>query len=454
MSTQKHRLFPLLLTILFIVSRFSFAANLTIDECIEKAMQNNPDIRKAQKNLDAAAAKRYQAFTFFLPNVSVSALYTHLDQNPPKIDISSFASPVLSSFQISGNPLLQYAFQDNYTANIRINQSLFSGGKNFRTFKAADAEYNAKKAELEITKDRIKVELIKSFYGVIIARAMKGLAEEATRQLEHHLKIVENFLNSGLATEYDYLKTEVQLLSWSPKVTRADRDLNNTMRHLKLLIGLEVDAQIEVGGEWELKYEPYKYDISIDQAKDMATNNRPEIMLVKAMKRAGSEINGVKLSPLFPQLALQYNYNLFNQKENFNLNRDSWKGWWDVRLNLTWEVFSFGRTISEFKENKYRVSGYDIELKFLLDKILAEVEDVFDYKFESQKAVELWKKNIELANRGYEIASEKYNNGKITNIDVLDSQVALIDARVQYLKSLYDYKVANAEFERIIGIKK
>jgi outer membrane protein TolC len=100
-----------------------------------------------------------------------------------------------------------------------------------------------------------------------------------------------------------------------------------------------------------------------------------------------------------------------------------------------------------------RISQASIDLDALQSRIASEVEDVFEYRLQSRKAVELWQKNVELAKRGYQIAEDKYRNGTMTNVDVLDSQVALIDARVQYLKALYDYNVARAEFVRVIKIQ-
>jgi len=430
-----------------IVAGVAGAEGLSIDRCMVRAMANNPDLRKAEENLKAAEERRFQALTIFLPSVSLNGLYTHLSENPPVIDLSALGRPGITLPRIAGNPLLQYAAQDNYSTNARISQSLFSGGRNFSAYRVADADYQAREAELRLIRDRVRVDVVRAFYGIIVAREMKNLAEDATDQLQKQLDRIGRFMRSGVATEYDYLKTEVQLLSWSPKVTRADRDLKNALRRLRLLLGESPDSDMTIDGV--LAYEPFDLRVDPAESKRKALAGRPEIAMARAHRRTGVAGTGIKSAELLPQLTLQYNYNLLDQRQDFTFDREAWMNWWDLRLVVTWDIFGFGRSLSEIRESKRKTAQADIELSALEDEITAEVEDVFEQRLETAKAVELWKKNVELANRGFAIAKEKYSNGRMTNVDVLDSQVALIEARVQYLKALYDDKVVRAEFDRI-----
>ncbi|MDD2890987.1 MAG: TolC family protein, partial [bacterium] len=93
----------------------------------------------------------------------------------------------------------------------------------------------------------------------------------------------------------------------------------------------------------------------------------------------------------------------------------------------------------------------DIDISSIEKRIKIELENAFDYKNENQITLSLWEKNIDVANRAYDIANDNYKNGTMTNMDVLDSHIALAEAKFQYLKALYDYKISCAELNRIIG---
>jgi outer membrane protein len=422
---------------------------LTVGDCIARALKQNPDILKAQKGMDASKERRWQSVTSFLPSVSINALETHLNSAPPAINFAALLVPGATPPKIAGNPLLQYGNQDNYSAYLRISQPLFAGGRNYYLWKASRSDLSAREAELKMARSRVTVEVIKAFYGIMVAREMEKLAREAIAQLQRHLETVRSFSKAGSATEYDSLKTEAQLTSWSPRLVRAQRDLRNATRRLAVLIGEKEESDIALSGE--LLYEEKAAGMSLEDAKKKALDSRPEMEATRAMEQYSSMLSGAKRAALLPQLNLQYNNNLSGKNEDFSWDKDTWYNWWDLRVILSWDVFGFGRRRSELEESRLREEQSRIDLGSAADRIRVEVEDVYDALNESKTSVEAWKKNMELDQRGYEIAENKYRNGAITNVEFLDSHVELLEAKAQYLKALYDYKAAEAEYDRAVA---
>ncbi|MHB9156299.1 MAG: TolC family protein [Endomicrobiales bacterium] len=428
---------------------FLYGEELTLDQCLAKAQENNPDVQKALSGLTASQARRRQARAAFFPTVSVGALYTRVSEPPPRIELLSPAAPGGLLPQIAGNPLLQYVGQDNYSAYFRAVQPLYTGGRNRGALRASTADENAREAELGLARQKLSADVVKAFYGVIVAREMRALSLEARAQLKEHLDTVEKFMRSGMATEYDHLKTRVQYLSWGPRVAQAERELKNAVRRLNLLMGQDPGYPVEVKGA--LNGDIRRDSLTLEQAQAAALRDRPELSAARAGREAVAETGNILRSALFPRLNLQYDYNFQDQNASFTLDRDAWKTWWTLRLALGWELFSSGRRQAELEENRSLAGQAQADLDALSRRIKGEVADALEYRIETEKAVEQRQENVALAQRGYEIAVEKYNNGRLTNLDVLDSQVALVDARVQYVKALYDYLTARTELERAAG---
>lgn len=422
------------------------AGALTIGDAVNRAFANNPDLQKASAGREAALERVRQGRAGFYPSVTAAASYVRLSETPPSIDFAALTRPGAVMPRIAGNPLLQYVAEDNYSGFVRVTQPIFAGGRIRQNYRAASIESAARSAEFALLASKLRVDVVRSFYGVMLARETSGLTKDAAEQLKRHMERIERLMQAGAATEYDHLKTQVQYQSWTPKVLRAQRDLDNAMRRLNILLGFAPGAATEVSGELAA---PSSSDT--DAPVPLAFDRRPELVLARLAQDSSHALTGIKRSGMMPQMNLQYSYNLQDQVANFTTERDSWKGWWDLRLMLAWDVFTFGRHRAEVRESELREQQAQIEETALRDRLAAEAADAAQALAEAKSAITVWQNNVALARRGYEIAQDKFSNGKVTNLDVLDSHIAVTEARLQYLKSLYDYRVAAAEFARIRG---
>jgi outer membrane protein len=439
-----RKIFSVLIVLLFPI--LASAEMYTLAQVQEKAMKNNPEIIKAQKALDAAGARRYSGVTGFLPKASVGGMYSHLNEEPPSIDFSAIMMG--QTPDIEGNPLLQYRFQDNYSGYIRLTQPLFTGGRNLALLKTSHYAVIAAEAGLELAKGMVNSGTIRGYYGMLVTAEMEKLSQEAIKQLQRHFDRVKNLKASGMATEYDSLKTEVRLLSWTPKLKQAIRERKNSQRRLAMLMGMEPDAEIKIQGD--LKPETKEFvGINIDESIKRAVENRPEAIIAKQMYESYVEKKRIQASFMLPQANLQYNYNYLSNKDTLDFSNDSWDQWWDVKVMVNWEFFSFGGNAMNVKAAWDDADKMKKSYEDTIAKIKAEVFDIIEYREETTEAVNVWDKNLKLSQKGYEIAENKYKNGTITKTEFLDSHLEQIEAKVQYYKSLLEYKVAQAEFERI-----
>ncbi|MDD5065632.1 MAG: TolC family protein [bacterium] len=428
-----------------------YSAPLTFQDCLNKSLVQNPGLQKAQKSLKEAVAKCYQGYANFLPTFSLGGQLVHLNDTPPSINFSSLMKPNSTPPRLAGNPLLQYAFQDNYTAYFRINEQLFTGGRNWALLNSYKAEYRSKKAEYRKLESQMLVDVSKTFYSIIIAKELKTLSLQAVKQLQRHLDSVRQSFKAGGSTEYDVLKTEVQLLSWTAKSTKAEKDLINAYNRLGLLLGISLNTNVLISGELTEPGTDRTVSLSIEQAREKALKNRPEIETFQAIKEINRNMKNTKIANALPQINLQYNYYYQNLDDEFTFKRTSWEKWWDVRLSFSWEFFSFGKRFAEIKENIYKTEGAEIDVKSLEDRIVTEVEDAYQNLAACGQDIAAAKKNLRLAELSLQMARDKNRTGTVTEIEVLDSEVTLVDARVQYLRSLYDHAIALAEFDRITG---
>lgn len=445
---MKKYLFTFPFYILFLFSS-AFTKTMTLDQCLGQAFLNNPDLQKARKSCEAAQSRLYQSATYFLPTLSVGGNYTHLNEEPPAIDFQSLMTPGAPAPQISGNPLLQYSYQDNYNAYIRVTQPLFTGGRIYYQYKSYYTDYNIHLQELKLTRADLEINIIKAFYSVILAKEMEVLAVTATNTLEQHLIRISELVKNGAVTDYDKLKAESLLLTWQVTYSKSIRNLKNSLRNLKSLMRYESDEAFDVNGK--LDYEDDEI-LNTETATTNALRQRPEIIIADESIKISRYSQKIKRSALLPQANFQYNYYLYDQDKSLTFNSDKWQNYWDIRLLLTWDIFTWGRHISEVRESSLNREKSEIDAVSIQDRIKNEVADVYDLHVQNKKAVEAYKKDLDVKKRSYAIVNENYKNGTMIDTDVLDAEISLLDARIQYLKALYDYKLSNLDFKRVAGL--
>lgn len=310
--------------------------NFSLSNCLFLAENSNPDILKGKKKIDESNLKIVQSGSAFLPSVSVSGLLSSLEDVPPAVSIATIGTAI-------HNPLLQYSFQDNFSASLKVSMPLFTGGRNFALLKTAIYDFALNKAQLNSQRNQVRLDVTRNFYGIMVNQEMKALAEDTIAQLQRRVALVSNLLIAGTATAYDLMKTRVQLSSWSARLVEILKNLNSARNRLSYLTGHPVGREFNISGNLQ---EPDVSMITQDSvnSESFALKNRPELKVVENLNKIGNANVMVKLSSMLPQANLQFEQNYLNKVKDPNFDENNWYDWWVIRLGVTWDFFSFGRS--------------------------------------------------------------------------------------------------------------
>ncbi|GAG76498.1 unnamed protein product, partial [marine sediment metagenome] len=194
--------------------------------------------------------------------------------------------------------------------------------------------------------------------------------------------------------------------------------------------------------EGELSFEPLK--ISLEEAIDRALKERSDLKNLKLQKEM-SEV-AVKLTEVQnrPRLALIGNY----QYQNPSGGEDEWGEDWNLNLVLSIPLFDGWANRARVAQRRSQIKQIDLSLRGLEAGIDLEIKKAFWDLEASEERIYAQEKNIEQAEEALSIADVRYKSGAITNLEVLDAQLALTRVRLGYLKALYDHNVARAELEK------
>jgi outer membrane protein len=438
------------LVFIFILLFFSLSTaqnqerlTLTLDKSLEVAYEKNKSLLDQKEKISYARYKIDEARSNFFPQLSFQGSYTRLGV------ISSFQMPfsfqvVDSELKIVPTPMqLPMGFNDNYDLGLSLTQPLFTWGRIKNSHDIANLSYQASQESYGETKQKIKFEVTKSFYQIILLEELVKVREEARQNVEEHLKTVEARYKAGQASEFDLLRARVQLANSDPPLIQAKNSLELALNGFKNLLGLDLATEIKLEGE--LKYEPMEIDLP--SAEKEALANRIELKSIYLQKQISRKALSIAKAGNRPTLAGFLNY---DYKNPFN-SVQKWDDDWNFGFSINLPLFDGFATQSRINQSKSNIKDLEVVQTQIEDGILLETRQAISNLNLAKENILSQKENVAQAKKSLEIAKVQYAEGMITSLEEMDTQLALAIAQTNYLQALADWLVAMAEYEKAIG---
>jgi len=440
---------------------------LTLQESLDFAYKNSKSIKLAQEKVKLAEGKVSETLATMLPNISGSGSYTYfiqpliiMDEETisqmqdalkgilPEMPPADGETPPEQPAEGSGLSSEIEADKHNLRASVNLQQPLFTWGKLINNYKQAKLNLEAEKQGLENTKQQLTFDVTQSFYGVLLAQEFVKVAEEAVSQVEKHLKTANDLENAGVITEYDVLRANVQLANIRSQLIRAQNALRLAKEGLKITLGMELNAEVNVEGEFQ--YKPMEREL--DELMSSALKNRPDLKQLELQEKAVGKLVSIAKAGNKPNLALVSAYDVNKSgKWKDEMDWGSTTQSWNVTLALNIPIFDGLATRARVKQAKSGLNQIKLGKAQMMDGVQFEVKSAYLALQAAKALLDAQQETVQQAQEGLKIANLQYENGIITSVQLTDAQLALTQAEVNQLQALYDYMLAVAKIVKAIG---
>ncbi len=397
-----------------------------IDEAIRVARARNPDIAIAEKKLEAARNGIVEARAGQLPSVVSSGRYARRER--------------------SGDSNLR---PEDYNANIRVIESLYSGGATGSRIAIARLNVTKAEAELAAVVDRVTMEVRLAFYELLLNQDRIHVREESVAVLEQELKTQQERFSTGTVGELNVRRAEVSLANEQPELIQARTDLQNSYLRLGELLGLPPGSSGEpsfsVAGE--LVYEPRRPDLN--ECLTHARQDRPELRAANADIAIEVQQLVLDRSATKPHFEVFGGYELYNERDP-TVGREFNHGY-IVGLNGSWPLFDGFATRGRMQATKARQEAALRARDALRLTIAAEVRSAFLDLAQAERVLDAESRNVQTASESLEIAKGNLAAGLGTQLDVLQAASDLTRTRTTRLSATYLHNAALARLDRACG---
>jgi outer membrane protein len=413
---------------------------LTLSAVVDKALKNNPLIHVALSGRRIADAQLREARAGWFPLLQFNETFTR-GNNPvfvfgSRLEQARFGQ---DNFQLSAlnnpDPL------SNFRTAINLRQALFDQLQT--STRVSQAHLGQQQADLQKiqVEQQIRFEALRSYYGILVARAKKDVADEAVKMAEADVKRVRDRFDQGLVVQSDLLAGEVQLGEFRQQLIDSEGDLAVAHAALNSVMGIAVDTPGNVTGELgEKRFEAAPKEELIR----LALLHRPDYV------RSGYNIEfnregvvGAKREYL-PRVDLFGNYGMSGK------DLSSGSSDYTLGASLTFNIFDPGRS-ARIGKALAAESMATAEQEHLANQIRIETVRAYQQYVSARERLVVAGQVIGQAIETHRIVQNRYREGLTTITEVLRAETALIRARLNLIAARYDHYVSYAHVLLSVG---
>ena len=444
--------FMLILLCIFIVTT-AFAGDqksaspivLTLEKAIKIALEQNRDIIIAEKDRDKADAQVGEAWAGALPQISINGQYSRFIQKPVMF------IPAGNPFNPTNSTLIFEIGSNNaYQLGASLTQPLYSKkvgtalqiANTFRTY--TEQSYQA--TELSVIRD-----VKKSFYFVLLMQKLVEANRQGLDVVKANLENVQAQYRNGTAAEFDLLRAEVQLANTEPVLFSFENNQLLAINALKNLLAIPLEQEIVLQGDFAFDALP---QTQLDDARQNALVANPLIQQLISQESILEKNVTIERAAHYPTLNLVGGYAWQAQDNTYQFNNYKWAKTANVGLSLSVPLFDGLRASNRVQQaiiDKEKVHYTRLKVE---EGIKIQIQAAELKMAEAEKRIMGQEKNIEQAQKAVRISTTRYKNGVGTQLELLDSQVAMTKAQTNYAQAIYDYLVAKADWENAVGLNK
>jgi len=419
---------------------------ITLKRAQEIALQRNPQIQSAEKDVVKAQTQITQARGNLLPNLSAYTNYSHNFELP--VITIEFPDPRTGQ---TTKQEFSMGTRENIQSGLQLQQPLFQGGQIYSGYQISRLGAEVSRNQANITKQDVLLQVRQSFYNALYTRQIIEVSEEALRNAERNLELVRKRKETGIASGFDLLRAEVQVSNTKPQVISARHGHEQALTGLRTTIGLDQDTPIQVSGQ--LTRESAGLDkLPLDSLQQIALRQRLEIENIRHQREIQEKNLTVARARLLPSLSASSNLQYQMQQESLaGLDTDDFVRSISGGLTLSIPLFTGGTSYGGLQQAKVELRKVDDSELQVRNMITAEVESAYYSLIDAREKLNSQDKTIAQATESLRLAELRYKEGSATQLDILNAQLALQQARSNYSQYLLQYNISQDRLRKAIN---
>jgi outer membrane protein TolC len=435
-----HRISTAVLALACVLATMSWPAQasaqtpvaITLDDAIQRGLASAPRLREAQARESAAAATRDARATIDHPTVTASSSYMRTNH------VDEYGIPQAGG----GTRVLFPDIPDNYRLRADVLWPVWTGGRVNALVASAEAERRATDADAAVIAADLRLEIAQAYWTLVTARETVKVIDQSLQRTDAWVRDVQARLDVGLVSPHEVLTAKAQRARHQVQRIQASHAASTAERELARLIGMPDQTLDPVS----------PVDQPSAQAMD-ATGVRSERIAFTERQSAFRSAAAAAMAARRPQVAAIAGLEPARPNNRFVPRQDEWRTSWDLGVSVTWSLWDGGRARADRAAAQAQAQAIGHRLKEFDARVAVDVQTRRLDIETAVASIAASDEAVAAATEAHRVLQERYAAGVATSTEVLDAQVALLDATLERTKLQAGLRLSEARLRRALGVQ-
>ncbi len=417
---------------------------LTLQDALNVALAESETVKIADKEVERAGYAKKGTYAALFPQIDLAGSYQRtLIKNDIRAMMGS-DSPMASMMADTKIGSLN-TFAVNATAAMPlINTALWKSIK-----------ISAQGVELAVEKARgsrlnLVAQVKNAYYAALLAREVFGVYREVYENAKANFQQTEKKYNAQKASELDMVTARTNLANAIPNVYDAESNVILALWQLKAVIGMDLEEEIDVVG----RMEDYSDNMSAvpdgRDSIDLSGNSSLRQLSIQADQLL--ETVKLRQRAYIPTLSASVNFS-YSSVANDPIRNLGWFPYSNAGLTLSIPIFSGMKRLNDVRQARNQYQQMQLQTRNTEKQLRIGVRGYLSTMDTAVKSYYASKNALESAQKAYEIAAKSYEVGRATFVELNNAQLALVQSQLSLSQNVYNYIVAKAELESMLGVE-
>ena len=400
---------------------------LSIEDCLKLTLVNNKTLQKVLEEKKFAKGEELKSYSAMLPTVSLSGNYMRKDQ------ISTLGSTSIGSL-------------NNYSVGLNVSQPLFAGGSIIATINSARLSSLLTDQTVRAAFEDAIYSANHLYYDVLVNQHLMEVSADSVRSAEAHLDSVKKKRQSGVASDFDVLRAEVEVSNFKTLYIQAKNSINIAKASLLKAMGVSQDSEVMLTDE--LVYMPS--DVNMADAVEAAYKNRPDLFGRQFDITLQNELLNIAKSRYFPTINAN-NTDTWANPDPHSSTNIKWGHAQQAGVSGSLPIFDGFSRKGEVMQQRARLTQAHINLTDAEETALFELAKAKLSIEDAAESIESQKLNLANTEEALRLAEVGYKEGINTQVETIDAQAAVTRARAFYYQAIYLHVIAKLDMQKAMG---
>lgn len=421
-------------------------AQLTLRDALAEANRAGFDNRVAAGNAAAGHARTLAPLEGILPKVHVDAGYARTT-DPIGVFGATLRQRSVTASNFDPARLNHPGAIGNYGAAVVVEQPLLNADAWAGTRSAIDADLAGRSAE-EWTQRSTRVEVVRAYYGIVLADERVAALRTAARAAQAHVAEAEALVRQGVATKSDALLASVRAGDVDAQLADAEGAATITRRQLALLLGRPANdpAGVLIAATHLPSAERLRAELAADTIVRAAHDRADLRGATEALAAARGDALRAKVS-LLPRVNGFARYDWNSPTSLYAGERN-----WTVGIMASWKPFAGANELADVKTSDARARAAAAEADGARAHAAVEIEQTRTALAVALIRLDIAERAAAQSTEAHRIVSRKYGGGLAGVVELLETQAVETECALALSRARFGTIVAAAERRRALGL--